>query len=479
MVLVDFPEVVKAYSPQFEDCFTEEGYNHFQRFLSGLLVGSNFTVQGINRLFALDPRNQSSANRFVNRQNFDLEDLNQRRIDMMQSEEATSIKENGVLSIDGSLLHHVGTQFDGISNMWDHVDKTYGPRHELVTLYYTDDTVNYPLHYQLWEPPDWEAVAEHLRRLGKAINEDKWNARDTERKKWCTYISDRYRRIEKTHHELQQTYRTKIHMAEGLLRKYLSRPDALRLPIALDSGFSSNYLCNIISDEFKMDYVADVSSRLVIYQKGNKEIDLKSFIVKLKAEHKANETARTTGVGDKVKAVFKKVGYHYRGKKQTVYAYCGIHRLKSHGKKQKLIIQFYNEELKGDPRISITNRLNWYPHQILSIRRNRWPIETYHQEAKAQGLESYQVRNMNAIQTHIALVVVAYTMLTKSTLDEALMEKLRMRLKAEADTTLPFMRRLLKGGAFFSVVEHVYLAAKKGQSIEDTFAPLMEALAYN
>ena len=64
-ILLRYPKIVAAYSPHFEDLFSREGYVHFCRYLSGLLVSENKTVEGINRLFVLDRRNQSSCNRFM------------------------------------------------------------------------------------------------------------------------------------------------------------------------------------------------------------------------------------------------------------------------------------------------------------------------------------------------------------------------------------------------------------------------------
>ncbi|MEL7162780.1 MAG: hypothetical protein AAFN92_18625, partial [Bacteroidota bacterium] len=83
-VLLDFPEIVQAYAPHFEGCFSPEGYRHFQRMVSGLLVGTNHTLTGINSLFALDVTHQSSLNRFVNRQNFSLAEVHRCRLSLME-----------------------------------------------------------------------------------------------------------------------------------------------------------------------------------------------------------------------------------------------------------------------------------------------------------------------------------------------------------------------------------------------------------
>jgi len=63
--LVDFPELVQHYAPFFEDVFSEAAFVEFQRYISGLIVSENKTVEGINRLFVNESRNQSSLNRLL------------------------------------------------------------------------------------------------------------------------------------------------------------------------------------------------------------------------------------------------------------------------------------------------------------------------------------------------------------------------------------------------------------------------------
>ena len=68
--LVEFPEVVEHYAPYFQDVFSAEAYVEFKRYISGLIVSENKTVEGINRLMVMENRNQSSLNRLLNRSPF-------------------------------------------------------------------------------------------------------------------------------------------------------------------------------------------------------------------------------------------------------------------------------------------------------------------------------------------------------------------------------------------------------------------------
>ena len=140
---------------------------------------------------------------------------------------------------------------------------------------------------------------------------------------------------------------------------------------------------------------------------------------------------------------------------------------------------FSKKDLSDKGIFAITNRLNWYPSGILRIRRHRWPVETYHQEGKAQGLEKYQLRNEQAIQTYIAFIVVAYSMLKCTVHDQALLSSIQQRLLTEADGTLPFLRRLMNAEGLFLLVEYIANMLEKGRSINEVFQPLAQSIAYN
>jgi len=473
MVLLDFPSIVKRYAAHFEGCFTPEGYLHFQKALSGFIAADNKTLEAINRMFILEPRNQSSFNRFFNRQNFDLDQLNDKRLDMLQQLDGTRFKarggkeKGGVLSVDNSLLKHYGKHFDNIYYHYDYVHKCHRWAHDLVTLHYSDDQTDYPVYYQLWGPPDWEAVARFFMEKGFTINEAKWAKRQEQPKKWRNYIRARYKDGRKKYPEIKHIYKTKNHIGEELIRKFCSQHPQWQFPVALDSGFTSAEMCRVIAQELKRDYVGALREDQLLIQAGNKEVLLKDFVSKLKQEHR-------TG-----KPVFRKVGYTYKGEKQTAYAYFANHRVKGFERKQRLVISFLKEGLSDRPNFTVTNRLDWYPSGILRIRRHRWPVETYHQEGKDEGLEKYQVRNYKAIQSYIAFIVVAYSMLKCTAHDDALLSSIQQRLQTGADGTLPFLRRLMKAEGLLVLIEYILAMQHQGNSLENIFQALAPNLAYS
>ena len=123
--LVEIPQIVQHYAPWFETVFSAEALVQFQRYLSGLIISENKTVDGINRLFVIESRNQSSLNRLLTESPFSEAALNQQRLALLNSLEETRVKPKGVLSVDDTLLTHYGRHFDEIAFLYDPTDKRY------------------------------------------------------------------------------------------------------------------------------------------------------------------------------------------------------------------------------------------------------------------------------------------------------------------------------------------------------------------
>jgi len=102
--LVEIPDIVQHYAPFFASVFSPEAFAQFQRYVSGLIVSENKTVDGINRLFVCDVRNQSSLNRLLTASPFSPAALNEARLALLASLAATQLKPKGVLSVDDTLL---------------------------------------------------------------------------------------------------------------------------------------------------------------------------------------------------------------------------------------------------------------------------------------------------------------------------------------------------------------------------------------
>jgi hypothetical protein len=123
--IVELPEIVKHYTPWFVPVFSDKALIQFQRYISGLIVSENKSVEGINRLIVYESRNQSSLNRLLTATPYSDRMLNQQRLALLADLPGTQMKKKGVLSLDDTHLTHYGSNFEKIANLWDPVERRY------------------------------------------------------------------------------------------------------------------------------------------------------------------------------------------------------------------------------------------------------------------------------------------------------------------------------------------------------------------
>jgi len=174
---------------------------------------------------------------------------------------------------------------------------------------------------------------------------------------------------------------------------------------------------------------------------------------------------------------FKKTTFPYKDDKKVRYAYCATHRIKDYGR-QRVVIAFDKEDLSGQPYFCVSNRTDWHARGILRIFRHRWPVEVFHQEGKAEGLDKYQLRDFNAVKAHIEFVSVAYTILKRALRDDAFMSKLRTKLEKEFSETSPGLRNVIEVKSLMKLTEFIHLATLQGKSLDEISNTLFQDLVY-
>lgn len=467
--LADLPTIVEHYAPLYESLFTKAGYQHFKRFIAGLLVSENKTVQAINRLFlpteTQKPRDQSNLNRFLHKSPFDRTLFHKTRLSMLGNQVATALKPKGILSVDDTLLTHVGKKIEGIYVIWDHVEHRYVRAHNLLTLHYSDDQTDYPIDYQFWKAPDVAAIEAALDTEGIYINPEKRANKEALGKKWRHYLLQRYGTYQYKKPVLQETYQTKLHLGLEMFKGFCEEYPNLRLPFSFDSWFTQPDFCRQVA-ELDRIYVGALKTSKQVQLAGNRLLTVSEFAEQLKEEHLSSN-----------KPVFEKTSIPYKGKREVYYTYCQTHRIKSYGK-QRLLISYNQEDLGDTPKFYICNQHNWMAYGICRIARHRWPVEVFHQEGKAEGLGKYQLRNAKGIDSHVAFVVLVYSMLQSAKHDVELLSKLRAQLTPQLDGSSAYWRRLTQAESFAILVEWIFLMIQKGQSLEQVLQPLMQTIAY-
>jgi hypothetical protein len=465
--LIEIPALVQHYAPFFKDVFSDEAMIEFKRYISGLIVSENKTVEGINRLFVVESRNQSSLNRLLTQSPFRLSDLNRARLQVMAANPQTRIKPKGVLSIDDTLLTHYGKEFDQIAKLFDPVNDSYVWAHDLVTLHYSDDLTDYPLTFQLWKPADLEILEAGMRAAGIPITADKEALKISAPRKWRLYLLQAWKRRQKQHPELAELYESKLTVAQTLLTEWVRTHPGEKFVITFDNWYTQVEFCQVIDQTLHLPYVGTLVGNDVVHLKRGPQ-SLQDFADHLQTEH-------YLALQTNAPPIFVPVLILYKGEQETYFAYCQTHRLQGFGK-QRLVISYRQADLSDEPKFFISNRLMWQATGILRIRRHRWPVEVYHEEGKAQGLDQYQLRDFEAIQRHVALVAVVYSLLRAAQRDQDLQQILQQQLKLKLGGSAASWCRASQAQALWCLGLFISIGLTQGQPLQQIMAPLIRAM---
>lgn len=468
--LVKFPEVVEHNEHYFSQVFSAEALIQFKRYISGLIVSENKTVEGINRLFVVESRNQSSLNRLITASPYSREELNDSRLAMLDSQPKTRIKEKGVISVDDTLLIHYGQAFDEIAKLYDPNEQRYVWAHDLVSLHYSDNDTDYPLDFQLWKPVDLERLEQGMRAAGIPFKPEKEALKQSDPRKWRAYLVRAWKRRQKQYPQIAELYEDKLVIARQLLQRWVEKHPNPKLAVTFDSWYTQADFCRFIAEELKLDYVGTLSEKEQVLLKTGSET-LGSFAARLREEHLQNLPQGGA-------PVFQTVTINYKGSKETYYAYCHNHNLHNFGK-QRLVINYRQADLSDDPAFFISNRFDWQAPGITSIRRHRWPVEVYYEEGKEEGLDQYQLRDFEAIQRHVALVAVVYSLLRAAQHDPVLRTKLQQQLEITLQGSVAAWRRFSQADALWALALFISAGLAQGQSLHQVMAPLIRAIAYS
>jgi hypothetical protein len=472
--VVKLPEIISHYSPYFEEVFSKGEYGHFKKYLTGLMVSDNKTIESINRLFVLDVQDQSSLNRFLTKSKYRIGDLHRHRLALLNSQAETKLKSNGanggVLSLDDTLLTHYGRDFEGLTKLFDHSTQTYVWAHNLVNLHYSDDQTDYPISFELWKPVDLTALEKGLRDSGAKIKEKKEPLKESEPDKWRNYLLYLYRKHQQKE-GVRKAYRSKIIIGQDLLRQFFKDYPNEDLPISFDKWFTSPTFCRFIDQDLKKSYVGGLKSDEEIFLAGSVKITVGDFVKRLKAQHLDSNSVKSS---QNPKSVFVKTTINYKGKKEVLYNYCQVHNIRGYGR-QNLLISHQKEDLSDTARVFISNRLNWRVQHMTRVGRHRWPVEEYHKEGKAEGLDQYQVRNFEAIEKHIALVALVYSLLKHARYDSVLLNTLHSQLDKNIKGSLANWRRTTQAQVLWGLVLWIEEALRQGDSLEKIMKTLLPA----
>lgn len=349
--IVAFPQVVQQALDDFGDLFANEPQRrHFAEYLTGLYVAERKTVSGINAQFA-NRRDQSCLNRFLHLDTWDVQALNQRRLDLLQQRSDTRYSDHGTIAMDNTLIDHTGKLIDDVGWFWDHAEQRHKIAHDyLIANYVCSSGKHYPLEYRCFQKQD-QCQAQNIPF--------------------------------KDHTQQFQELVDWVH--EGNI------PGTF----AMDGYFTNAPILNYIHDK----KLGDGRSRGYVGSlKFNRKLQYKGRIVKV------SELA--TAIEPSLRKVLRE------GQKEQWYFTCTLH-IPDLGHKVRVVLLWPSREA-ASPRIAlVSNRVQWEVTRIVRVYRDRWTgTETFHRDGKQElGLGDCQLRSRECQARHMYLVMLAYSLL--------------------------------------------------------------------
>ncbi len=214
-----------------------------------------------------------------------------------------------------------------------------------------------------------------------------------------------------------------------------------------DSWYFSKELTEHI-ESYDKDWIAVAKLNRIVLWNGN-QVSLKEFVTKT-IPRTAYQRMEVNG----------KIFWYFT---KTI-------TLKSQGKVR--IIATYEEKegvLVKEPTVLVTNRRDWGAKKIMTTYAFRWNIETFFRDGKQSlGFGDYQLRSIEAVERHLCLVNLAYSLLELERVESHLLTKVHNKLQ-----TIGAQARQVANDILRSLVLWIYEQTKKTRNPELAYQMLL------
>lgn len=336
-------------NPNFSDAQLDNAARVCQGLISPL---PHTSLSSIARSL-LDPRDQSSLNRFLTESDWgaEVQEIERNKVHFMQQHRQTVMTSRGVISLDDTLLEKTGSAMDLVNEHFDHCSFTMKRGTSVVSMNYCDSSKNYNLFKKIYVRK--KALAEK----GKS-----------------------------------HLFKTKIELACGMLENLVSTiPSILsvRPHVVFDSWFLAKDITALL-DAYELKYVSRAKSNRVIKGLG---MNVKEYAESVLRDSDFVETS-VEGYSSKI----------------TVYSTSAILPISKLG---DVKVVFLKTKQENDVScFLVSNDLKLSMKEIIELYKARWGIETDYKVNKQDlGLSECHLRGKRGILRYITLVFLASTYL--------------------------------------------------------------------
>src|SRR5919108_508940 len=390
------PETLVKGMKSFREIFGRaEGFEHVCRFITGLILSPNKTLQGIYdaQVWEGEVPSRRAMHEAVFESGWDSAALIQHH----RTEVAQAYRGRGrqVISLDWTLAHHErGPKIYAVTQGYDYVERRTTLFQTVVTAGVSKSDWVDGLEVVAQDPNDLKAEEAYLRATAKASYERRGEAQQ--------------RLLELLpYYQPRLEYRKRTEIAVAIVRQLEAEGQFPQAHYAFDHGVLTLELTRLIESRGK-HWVSEVEmARHIPWQGRWRRVD--EVAAELRQHHP--ESFRSVKVSCR------------NGEEQVFWAFTKVVRLKRYGRKRWVIVH-EREDLTDAPRFLVTDALHWESGRVIQTWSYRWASEVFHEFGKQVcGLESAQVRKEEAVTRHFRLSCVAQSLVQRAPAAESKSER--------------------------------------------------------
>jgi hypothetical protein len=444
--LVGVPEIIRRGMAPYREVFCRaEGFDHVSRYVTGLLLSPNKTLQGIYDVQVWEPgapRSRRAMHEAVFEAGWAADALMPHHRAVIACEHRGRGRE--VISLDWTYAHHErGLKIWGVKKAWDHVAHRLVPYQTVVTAVIANRTRLDGIEVLVQLPNQQEEELAYLQ--------------ETVRESYTQMEAARGRVLELLHHLVHRLgYKKRTELALDIVQQLEQEGHFPHAHYAFDNGVLSLDLSRCIEHAGK-HWVSELEcSRHIQWQGQWQRVDTVAHA--LRQAHPES---------------FRAVRVRCRnGETKSFWVFTKVVRLKRYGRK-RLVIVHEQENLEDTPRFLLTDALHWESSRVIEIWSYRWAAEIFHEFGKqVTGLEAAQVRKEEAVKRHFRLSCVAQSLLQQTPASGSTTERFAF---AQGDITIGQRVRTIARDALQSLLTLVEQLLAQGHSCAHILEVLMPA----
>jgi hypothetical protein len=444
--LVGVPETIRRGLAPYREVFCRaEGFDHGSRYVTGLLLSPNKTLQGLYDAQVWEPgapRSRRAMHEAVFAAGWAADALMPHHRAVIAGAHRGCGRE--VISLDWTYAHHErGSKIWGVKKAWDHVAQRLAPYQTGVTAVIANRARLDGIEMLVQQPSRQDEEWAYLQETGRASYAQMEEARE--------------RVLELLHHRVHCLgYKKRPELALDIVQQLEQEGHFSSAHYTFDHGVLSLELSRGIERAGK-HWVSELEcSRHIHWQGQWQRVDTVAHM--LQQAHPES---------------FRAVRVHCRnGQTKLCWAFTKGVRLKRYGRK-RLVIVYEQQDLGDTPRFLLTDALHWDSRRVIETWSYRWTSEIFHEFVKQVcGLEAAQVRKEEAVKRHFRLSCVAQSLLQQAPASGAETERFAF---AQGAITIGQKVRTIARDALQSLLKLVEQLLAQGHSCEHILGVLMPA----